>query len=126
MTTLTNTPTDPKSIIPKSSSRSHKIKISEELTCNLTAAELQQRKATVISSLKRQILEKKELKNGFAYKFKGSDIMIDELMSFVKSERDCCSFFTFNLSISGDKSEAWLEIIGPVSAKNYIKTELEF
>jgi hypothetical protein len=95
------------------------------LTCKLTTPELLKRKETVIASLKRQILQKKELKNGFAYKFIGSDKMVDELAEFVKTERACCDFFVFNLSISGDKSEAWLEITGAKGAKEFIKTELE-
>jgi hypothetical protein len=95
------------------------------LTCKLTSPELQQRKATTITNLKKQMLGKKELKNGFAYKFNGSDAMVDELATFVKTERICCDFFIFNLSISGDKSEAWLEITGPKGAKDFIKTELE-
>ncbi len=97
----------------------------QELTCKLTTPELRERKATVIASLKKQLLEKKELKNGFAYKFSGSDTMVDELATFVKTERACCDFFIFNLSINGDKSEAWLEITGPKGAKDFIKTELE-
>jgi len=97
----------------------------QELTCKLTTPELRERKATVIASLKKLMLEKKELKNGFAYKFNGSDTMVDELTTFVKTERACCDFFIFNLSISGDKSEAWLEITGPKGAKDFIKTELD-
>lgn len=96
-----------------------------ELTCKLTTPELRERKATVIASLKKQMLEKKELKDGFAYKFGGSDTMVDELATFVKTERACCDFFIFNLSISGNKSEAWLKITGPKGAKDFIKTELE-
>ena len=96
-----------------------------ELTCKLTTPELRQRKETVIKSLKSQILTKKELKNGYSYKFIGTDKMVDELAEFVKTERTCCDFFVFNLSISGDKSEAWLEITGPKGAKDFIKTELE-
>jgi hypothetical protein len=95
------------------------------LTCKLTTPELRQRKETVIKSLKSQILTKKELKNGYSYKFAGTDKMVDELAEFVKTERACCDFFVFNLSISGDKSEAWLEITGPKGAKDFIKTELE-
>ena len=95
------------------------------LTCKLTTPELRERKATVIANLKKQVLQRKELKNGFAYKFNGSDTMVDELTTFVKTERVCCDFFIFNLSISGDKSEAWLEITGPKGAKDFIKTELE-
>jgi hypothetical protein len=49
--------------------------------------------------------------------------MIDELVEFIKTERACCDFFIFNLSISS-KSEAWLEITGPRGAKDFIKTEL--
>jgi len=97
----------------------------DKLTCKLTTPELRERKATVIASLKKQILETKELKKGFAYKFSGSDSMVDELAIFVKTERICCDFFVLNLSISGDKSEAWLEITGPKGAKDFIKTELE-
>src|SRR5206468_1473563 len=93
-------------------------------TCKLTTPEFRKRKSIVIASLKKQIREKKELKNGFAYKFSGSDIMVDELTTFIKTERTCCDFFIFNLSINGDKSEAWLEITGPKGAKDFIKTEL--
>lgn len=97
---------------------------SGELTCKLTSPELQQRKATVITNLKAQVIEKKELKNGYAFKFPGSDKMIDELTDFIKTERECCDFFTFNLSISGDKSEVWLELCGDGNVKDFIAAEL--
>ena len=96
----------------------------QEVSCKLTSPELQKRKETVIASLKKQILEKKELENGFAYKFAGTDEVIDELAEFVKSERSCCSFFTFGLSFSGDGTETWLNLTGPEGAKEMINTEL--
>lgn len=95
-----------------------------ELSCKLTSKELQQRKATVLAGLKDQVLEKKDLHNGFAFKFKGTDKMIDDIIEFVKTERKCCDFFTFTLSFSGDGSEAWLELTGPDGAKDFISTEL--
>ena len=99
---------------------------STELSCKLTTPELQKRKATVLESLRKQVIETKELSNGFAFKFTGTDKMVDELTEFIKTERVCCDFFTFNLSISGDKSEAWLELTGVDGAKDFIKAELEF
>jgi len=98
---------------------------STTLVCKLPSAEMHQRKLTVLASLKKQVLEKKELPNGYAFKFDGSDKVIDELTEFIKTERECCSFFTFNLSISGDKSEAWLELTGVEGAKDFIAQELE-
>ena len=95
-----------------------------ELTCKLTSEELRKRKETVLASLKKQILEKKELKDGYAFKFPGSDSTIDELTEFVKSERSCCSFFIFTLSFSGDGKEAWLSLTGPDGVKDMIKDEL--
>lgn len=96
-----------------------------ELTCKLTSAEMQKRKATVLESLRKQITEKKELPNGYAFKFAGTDKMLDELTEFIKTERECCDFFTFNLSIGGDKNEIWLELTGADGVKDIIKTELE-
>ena len=68
---------------------------------------------------------KKELKSGFAYMFVGTDDRVDELASFIKTEQEYRDFFTFNLSISGDKGETWLEITGLKETKEFIKTELE-
>ncbi len=94
------------------------------LTCKLSTKELQDRKMTVLASLKKQMLERKELPNGYAFKFGGSDKVLNELTDFIKSERECCDFFTFNLSISGDKSEIWLELTGVEGAKDFITKEL--
>ena len=100
------------------------MKTEQPVACKLTTPELQQRKATVIASLKGQVLEKQELSNGFSYKFKGTDSVIDELTTFIKTERLCCSFFEFDLKISGDASFAWLTITGPKGAKDFIINEL--
>jgi hypothetical protein len=92
--------------------------------CKLTSAEFRERKATIVASLKRQVIEKKELKTGFTYKFAGSDATVDEITNFIKTERQCCSFFKFNLTIDGN-SEVWLQITGPKGAKDIIINELE-
>ena len=94
------------------------------LACKLTTPELQQRKATVLSSLKEQVLGKEELPNGYTYKFNGTDIVIDELSTFIKTERLCCDFFEFTLKVSGNATYAWLSISGPQGAKEFIEKEL--
>lgn len=97
-----------------------------ELSCKLSAPEIRERKETVLASLKKKVLERKTLPNGYAWKFNGSDEMIDELVEFIKTERQCCDFFIFNLSISGDKSEVWLELTGVEGAKEFIDGEMAF
>ncbi len=95
-----------------------------ELTCKMSTAEMHQRKITVLASLKEQMTERQELENGYAFKFPGTDKVLDELTEFIKTERECCSFFTFTLSVSGDKNEAWLTMTGVKGAKDFITNEL--
>lgn len=97
-----------------------------KLSCKLTTPELQLRKKTVIAELKNQVLEKTETEKGFKYKFNGSDKMLDLLNSFIKTERLCCSFFVFNLTVSSDNSFAWLELSGSEGTKDFIRHEIEF
>lgn len=94
------------------------------MTCKLTSPELRKRKEEVISKLKGLVLEKKELPDGFAYKFDGTDEILDSLTAFIKSERLCCDFFNFKLLVS-QEAVVWLEISGAEGAKEFIKTELE-
>lgn len=93
-------------------------------SCSLTTPELQQRKSTVIESLRKQVIQTKDLTNGFAFKFAGTDKIVDELTEFIKTERACCDFFTFTISVKGDKSETWLEMTGAEGTKEFMKAEL--
>ena len=95
------------------------------LSCKLTSAELMERKTTVLKSLQKKVLRKEELENGFAFTFDGSDEIIDELSEFIKTERECCDFFTLNLIVAGDKNSCRLELTGPEGVKEFIQTELE-
>jgi len=96
----------------------------QELSCKLTTPELQERKATVIAQLREMVREKKELKDGYSFRFSGNDKTIDLLTDFVKSERKCCDFFSFGINIV-DTGTIWFDITGGEGAKEFIKTEME-
>ncbi|MEO5984589.1 MAG: hypothetical protein ABIP80_03730, partial [Ferruginibacter sp.] len=68
----------------------------------------QVRKATAIAGLKKKILEKKELKNGYAYKFSSTNT----------------DFFSFNTTTSEEK-DLRLNITGESGVKDFIMTELD-
>jgi hypothetical protein len=96
-----------------------------KLSCKLTTPELQRRKKTIIADLRNQVLEKIETDKGFKYKFQGTDEMLDLLNTFIKTERLCCSFFVFNLTVSATNF-VWLELSGPEGTKEFIEQEIEF
>lgn len=98
--------------------------IQQTFTCKLTTPELQKRKATVIREVKDLIRHKEELPNGYSYKFDGSDDTIDLLSEFIKTERQCCDFFNFNISVNNDNSIVF-NITGAEGVKGFIAAELE-
>ena len=91
--------------------------------CKLSSPELQKRKATVIAQLKSIIVEKVELAKGFSYKFKNTDATIDLLANFIKTERECCDFFNFNMFVSRDQY-ILMDISGAEGIKTFIHDEI--
>ena len=92
------------------------------LHCKLSTPALQLRKATVISKLRAVLSGKTELSNGFAYTFEASDEILDQLNEFIKTERICCDFFSFQLTIAGEN--ATLALTGPDGVKDFLTTEI--
>ena len=92
------------------------------LTCKLTTPEMQKRKATAIAELKSWVLQTIELNNGFQYKFSATDSVLNALTEFIKSERMCCDFFVFQLTV--EKENAMLSLTGQEGAKEFIKYEV--
>lgn len=95
----------------------------KEIACKLTTPELQKRKEEVISQLKNKMIEKQEMPDGYRYRFAATDAMLDELTSFIKTERQCCDFFFFTIAVT--EETVWLSITGPGGAKEFIKTEMD-
>ena len=91
--------------------------------CKLSSPELQKRKSTVIAKLKSMIIQKVELSNGFSYKFKNTDAIIDLLANFIKTERECCDFFNFNMFVSRDQY-ILMDISGADGVKTFIHDEI--
>lgn len=94
------------------------------IACKLTTPELQERRRTVIADLKKSLIEKVEIENGIKYKFQSTDEMIDGISTFIKTERLCCDFFDFTLSVAAETGFMWLELSGPEGTKEFITEEI--
>ncbi len=97
---------------------------SKPVVCKLSSPELQKRKTEIIKSLKTKVEAREELANGYLYTFEGTDAMIEDITNFIKSERQCCAFFSFNMLV--EDSIVKLSITGPEGTKDFIKNELDF
>lgn len=96
----------------------------KNITCKLTTPALQQRRATVIRELKDLVLKKEEIPEGLQFTFQSTDPVLDKLLDFVKSERLCCDFLSFHLSVVDDT--ATLQITGPEGTREFLEHEVGF
>lgn len=48
------------------------------------------------------------------------------IIDFIKTERTCCGFFTYTLTLGDNNTPLWMEITSPDGAKEFISNELEF
>ncbi|MEJ7678673.1 MAG: hypothetical protein WKG06_12595 [Segetibacter sp.] len=96
-----------------------------DISCRLTSSELRKRKLTVIAELVIEMNQTEEMDNGYCYSFSYSEELLFKLAEFIKLEKECCPFFNFNLSISGNSNTITLSLTGVEGTKEFIKYELE-
>jgi hypothetical protein len=89
------------------------------LACTLSADQLPQRRQ-VIQQLFRRLRETRELDQGFEFIFPGEEPLISDLMEFVRFERNCCRFLSFELRFEPQKGPVHLRILGSPEAKPII------
>lgn len=77
----------------------------------------------MIRDLKSQVIERKELEDGHVYMFESKDEILDKLNDFIKTERLCCDFFTFQIMI--ERGRLLLTITGPDDSKEFLRREID-
>ncbi len=90
------------------------------IACNLTDPEFQRRRADLLKTFQGSLLQKKELADGYAYRFPVDGSWIIELARLITFERECCPFLKFNLRIEPANGPVWLELTGPEGTKDFL------
>ena len=94
---------------------------SHQLVCKLTGPEFRKR----LDDLRDHVFTKaesyQETAKGYIFQFKNNDDFLRILLDYILSERHCCPFFDFELSIKANEANAMLLISGPEGAKEMIE-----
>ncbi len=90
------------------------------IACNLTSAELRERRRTVLQKFRDAVIEVIELENGYAYSLPAGPDWIQELTTMIELERQCCPFLQFRLSLPTNNAPVWLELSGPEGTKEFL------
>jgi len=92
------------------------------LACKLAAPELAQRRAELEAEFFDAILETREFEDGYGFRFPEDDEWVQKLNQFILFERECCSFFRFELVVEPEHGPIWLNLRGGPEVKNFIAT----
>ena len=103
----------------------NKIELDIPIACTLPTSDLAQRLDNTIIALFQQADGRQELEDGYRFRFPGTDEWADQLLDFVKFERNCCAFFAFDLAFEPNRGPIWLALRGSDGVKAFVKGELE-
>ncbi len=95
------------------------------IACTLSAAEQAGRREEATRVLFAGCRKVSELEDGYAYEFPGGDEQIEALTRFVVAERECCTFFTFELTFEPDRGPVHLRMRGPRGTKEFIRGSMD-
>ena len=94
------------------------------IACRLTTPELRAREQVVQREVVAGVQETRELADGYALRFPGDAAWLDTLAEFIRFERECCPFFTFELRCEPQHGPLWLHLRGPEGVKEFVATLL--
>ena len=90
------------------------------IACTLSPAEQQERRRTLLDSVRRATIEVTELPLGYAYRFNLTSDVLLVLTRLIDLERTCCPFLTFTLIVDAGQQSIRFEITGALAAKPVI------
>jgi hypothetical protein len=91
------------------------------IACILPSHEQAKRREIIINDFFKGIEETRELRDGFSFRYPGTDEWISKLSEFIMFERMCCPFLTFELLFASNSGPVHLHIRGSKAAKEFIK-----
>lgn len=89
------------------------------IACLLTGAELTER-GDEVGDLFKAVEQVRELADGYAFRFSGSDEAATRLLEFMLAERRCCPFFTFELVFEPNAGSMWVQLRGSSAIKDFV------
>ena len=89
------------------------------IACNLTG-EARAERGDDVRALFQEVEQVRELADGYAFRFAGSDSAASRLLEFTLVERRCCPFFTFELAFEPNEGPIWLRLRGSTNIKDFV------
>ncbi len=89
-------------------------------TCSLDEKALEERKNTVLKTIKAKATKTEKTKEGYVFTLPRNDENIRLVTSIILLESQCCPFFTFHISVVAGSGEIAFTIIAPSEAQSFL------
>jgi hypothetical protein len=80
-------------------------------------------KKQISEKMRIALADRKELANGYAFRFRPEAVSLMELADWVTSEARCCPFFDMGIEVERDGGFRWLKLTGAEGVKQFIRME---
>ena len=90
------------------------------VACTLSAADLRARGEDVVGPLFARAQRLQETPDGYRFAFPAEADGIRDLLEFILSERECCPFFTFEVTFPSPHQAVWLTLRGGEGVKEFV------
>ena len=89
------------------------------IACKLSGEDLAAR-GEEVDDVFQAVEQVRELADGYAFRFSGSNATASRLLEFTLAERSCCPFFTFELVFEPDEGPIWVRLRGSAGVKEFV------
>src|ERR1700738_4862008 len=91
------------------------------IACELTPAELDERRQGLLPGLLANAQERIALADGFRWRFAPLGELLVAVVQAIDRERQCCRFLRFGLTVEPDAGPIWLEVTGPKGTAEFLE-----
>jgi hypothetical protein len=113
----------------KTTARAEKQAVNEQSAfyCNTKSLSIKEwaHKIAISAKMRNARMEIKELRDGYAFRFRPGGVSLVELADWVASEARCCPFFDMGIEVEREGGPVWLTLRGREGVKQFIKMEFK-
>jgi hypothetical protein len=91
------------------------------IICTLTPDDLRQRQADLLPGLIARAEECVEVADGYRLRFPPTADVLQTIVGVIDTERTCCQFLKFQLTVEPGLGPVWLEVTGPPGTSGFLQ-----
>ena len=90
------------------------------IACTLGPAALKARREDLLGGLVRRGQDRIDVPNGYRVRFDAEPGVLASIASVIETERQCCRFLRFEVTVEPGERVIWLEFTGPPGTREFL------